>query len=109
MPHSGHTTTMTTSGHIPTITLGWRMRLALGDIPVGKMADDLGYSRSTLSRWLNDQDEPRPAILAQWALMTGVDHTWLKTGEQSGDHGPDGGPVRSTRGNAQLAHLRFAA
>ena len=75
-------TTMTTSGRVPEFTLGWRMRLAIdsADLSVQQMAENLGYSRSTISRWLNDQDQPRPAITAQWALVTGVDRTRLEKG-----------------------------
>lgn len=70
------------SGRIPEFTLGWRLRLALHDagISVEKMAADLGYSRATLSRWLNDQDPPRAAVMAQWALLTGVSRDWLESG-----------------------------
>lgn len=85
-------TTMTTSGRVPEFTLGWRMRLAMdsADLSVQQMADTLGYSRSTVSRWLNDQDEPRPAIKAQWALNTGVDRGWLETGESTTPTPPNG-------------------
>lgn len=74
--------TMTNPGRVPQFTLGWRLRLALesADMSVQYMAEALGYSRSTISRWLNDQDEPRAAVMAQWALLTGVDRKWLDTG-----------------------------
>lgn len=70
------------SGRIPEFTLGWRLRLALdsAEMSVQEIADTLGYSRSTVSRWLNDQDPPRAAVMAQWALLTGVDHGWLAYG-----------------------------
>lgn len=78
------------SGRIPVFTLGWRLRLALesADLSVQAMGETLGYSRSTISRWLNDQDQPRAAIMAQWSLITGVDRGWLETGEYSGPPTP---------------------
>lgn len=78
-------TTMPSAGRTPVFTLAWRLRLALesADMSVQQMADALGYSRSTISRWLNDQDEPRAAVKAQWCLLTGVDRDWLETGEAS--------------------------
>lgn len=93
---------MTAGGRVPEFTLGWRMRLALetGGLSVQEMAIRLGYSRSTISRWLNDQDPPRPAIKAQWCLLTGVSLDWLETGE--GDPSPD--PPRGVR-QGELAAL----
>lgn len=83
------------SGRVPVFTLGWRLRLALesAEISVQQMADSLGYSRSTVSRWLNDQGPPRAAVLAQWSLLTGVDHGWLTGGTEPT---PPRGPGRPT-------------
>ena len=70
-------------GRIPAFTLGWRMRLALetADISVATIAVRLGYSRSTVSRWLNDQDVPRAVVLDAWSRETQVNRSWLETGE----------------------------
>lgn len=68
---------------IPDWTLGWRMRRALGhaDVSVQEMADELGVTRSTLTRWMSDIGAaPRPAFLRVWAMRTGVDYQWLSTG-----------------------------
>lgn len=99
--HDECMTTMTSSGRVPEFTLGWRMRLAIesAGMSVQQMADTLGYSRSSISRWLNDQDEPRAAIKAQWALLTGVDRDWLEQGHGSSAPPPPRGggePAPST-------------
>jgi transcriptional regulator with XRE-family HTH domain len=71
---------------IPTLTLGWRLQMALrhGGVTRDAMADYLGVSPSTISRWNGDKGEaPKRAYLAMWAMYTGVDRDWLETGEGS--------------------------
>ena len=77
---------------IPRLTLGWRLRMALSDsgLSVEDMADKLGVSRQTVGRWMSDAVEPRRAFVAQWALLTGISHSWIVTGE--GSAGPDSDP-----------------
>jgi transcriptional regulator with XRE-family HTH domain len=72
-------TEMPQAGVIPELTLGWRMQLALGRrISVEAIAEELGVSRSTVSRWINDRGAPpRAAYLKMWALRTGVPYEWL--------------------------------
>src|SRR6266705_6716894 len=73
-------------GTVPEWTLGWRMQRALAHagMSVEQMAGELGVSRSTISRWLNDRGAaPRAAYLKLWALRTGVPYGWLR-----GDDGP---------------------
>ena len=67
-------------GRIPEVTLGWRLRIAAGEMQHEEIAEELGVHRSTVSRWLSDRGVPKRAFLMQWALMTGVDYTWLATG-----------------------------
>lgn len=77
---------------VPQLTLGWRLKMALGDISVQEMAEHLGVTRSTLSRWMSDTGKPpRRAYVAQWALLTGVPLTWLETGDHPTNGGPGGG------------------
>lgn len=69
---------------IPEWTLGWRLQRALthADIQTDQMAAELGVSRSTVSRWLNDRGSaPKIAYLKVWALRTGVPLEWLTGGE----------------------------
>jgi transcriptional regulator with XRE-family HTH domain len=85
---------------IPKLTLGWRLKMALGDeYSVQEMADYLGVSRATLSRWMADKGAPpKRAYVAQWALKTDVPMRWLEEGIEP--HGPDDGSstlVRSYR------------
>lgn len=74
---------------IPALTLGWRLQMAMrhGGVTRDAMAEYLGVSPSTISRWNGDKgDAPKRAYLAQWALLTGVDLGWLTDGT-------DGGPA----------------
>ena len=86
-------------GRIPEITLGWRLKMALGETSVQEMSDTLGVHRGTIGRWMRDEGaRPKRAYLAQWALATGVDYDWLESGTApaTDPHGPDGGvPVTS--------------
>ena len=68
------------TGFMPDWTLGWRMQRALAhaEVSVEEIAEEIGVSRSTVSRWLNDRGmPPRPGYIKLWALRTGVDHGWL--------------------------------
>lgn len=64
---------------VPEWTLGWRMQRALAhaDMTVEQMGEEIGVSRSTISRWLNDRGEPRIGYLKLWALRCGVPLGWL--------------------------------
>lgn len=64
---------------VPTWTTGWRMQRALAHagISVEQMAQELGVSRSTVSRWLNDRGTPSRGYLTLWAQRTGVPYEWL--------------------------------
>lgn len=82
-----------TSGSIPQLTLGWRLKMALdhADLSVQEMADHLDYSRGQLSRYLNDKGEPpRRPVLREWALRCGVPFEWLAYGiDPTGPNDPD--------------------
>jgi transcriptional regulator with XRE-family HTH domain len=47
---------------------------------VDEMADELGFSRTNVSRWVNDRLKPRDVILKAWALRCGVPYVWLYDG-----------------------------
>lgn len=84
---------------IPQWTLGWRLRRSLEEagVSVNQMAAELGYERKTLGRWMHDQGSPpRPVVLKQWALRTGVSRTWLETGHAT--EGPGDGPGIASEG-----------
>lgn len=83
--------TATNERRIPDLTLGWRMKMSLGHGSVGvqEMADHLGKSRATLTRWMGDEGaRPSRAYLLQWAVRCGVDADWL----EHGDGSPTGSP-----------------
>lgn len=74
------TTAMTEVGTVPTWTLGWRLQrsLAHAELSVAEMADELGVTRSTISRWMHDKGAPpRTIYVRQWAMRTGVSADWL--------------------------------
>lgn len=54
--------------------------MSLGDTKVDEIADQLGYHRGSVSRWMNDKEQPRRSVILQWAAITGVDARWLETG-----------------------------
>lgn len=59
--------------HVPELTLGWRLKMALGNHSAGAMARELGVTRATVSRWMGDKGAPpKKAYVQQWALITGV-------------------------------------
>ena len=72
-----------TPGRVPALTLGGRLRLAMGTRRIGDMATELGLSRVTVSKWLNDHVVPARGHLIAWAVLTGVDLDWLITGRDS--------------------------
>lgn len=105
MRHIGTLGHMTAERHerIPELTLGWRLKMSLGDITREEIAVMMDVAPSTISRWMADKGAPpkRP-YLVQWALVTGVPLRWLETGE--GAPSPD--PGRPT--DDKLARLTEA-
>ncbi|MGI8682031.1 MAG: helix-turn-helix domain-containing protein [Mycobacteriales bacterium] len=99
-------------GTIPQLTLGWRLKMSLRDISVEDMADELGVSRATLSRWMTDRGAPpKSAYLKVWAMRTGVPLEWLRDGNApSSPNGPNGADVCASRDlnpePADLEHYR---
>ena len=86
MSYLGQMTEMQTQEQglsIPTWTLGWRLQraLAFADVSVEQIAEELGVSRSTVSRWLNDRGTPSLGYLKIWALRTGTPFSWLREGD----------------------------
>jgi transcriptional regulator with XRE-family HTH domain len=86
---------------IPELTLGWRLQMALGEMSAQEMADTLGVSRQTLSRWMHDVgSRPKRAYLSQWALATGVPIEWIEHGKVSDSPPrPDPSVKRSAEGH----------
>lgn len=88
--------TLDTAGHIPQLTRGWRLKMALSEagIHVQEMADYLRVDRQTVGRWLNDRNEPPRAALIAIHLKTGVPLEWLEHGTEppGGGDGDDGLP-----------------
>lgn len=72
--------------NIPEWTLGWRLQrsLAFADMSVEDMGRELGVTRSTISRWMNDRGgPPRRIYVEKWAELTGVPIAWILNGDYS--------------------------
>jgi transcriptional regulator with XRE-family HTH domain len=54
------------------------------------MADYLGVSKNTVSRWITGAIDPKISMVRLWALRTGVPFEWLATGVATDNGGPDG-------------------
>jgi len=100
------------AGAIPAWTIGWRMQRALAHagISVEEISDELGVSRSSVSRWLNDRALPRAAYLKVWALRTGVAYEWLAGDQFPRRRGFNTAPITTPSENpATRAPLTLAA
>lgn len=78
-------TSAQTVEHIPRLTVGWRMKMALADagVSVAEIAEYLGVDRATVTRWTSDQIPPKRVVLVAWAMRTGVPLAWLEQGRHS--------------------------
>jgi transcriptional regulator with XRE-family HTH domain len=82
-------------GRVPDVSLGWRLKIALGvaHVKAEDMADELGVSRQTLSRWMADQGAPpRRPFLIYWADRTDTDLAWLEHGVTGSEPPPSPTP-----------------
>lgn len=70
-------------GAVPSLTLGWRMKMALehAGVSSGDMADYLEVSRHTITRWTGDKGPVKRSTLRLWSMRTGVSMSWLETGQ----------------------------
>lgn len=86
---------MTAGGHIPGLTLGWRLRMALEHEGVSRqqIAAECGVDEATITRWTHDRTAPSRAALIVWALKTGVDLDWLERGTGESPFRPEGEPA----------------
>jgi len=72
-----------TTETVPVFDQGDRMGKALrrAGVSHGEMADYLGVTTRTVSRWIYSQSVPGVGMLRLWAIRTGVPLEWLQTGE----------------------------
>lgn len=97
-------TTQAQEERVPELTLGWRLKMALGDMKRSDMADSLGVDPGTISRWCSDKGaKPKRVYLMQWALITGVSLDWLEGGQAGNSEPTPPGPGK--RDNSALAAL----
>lgn len=69
----------------PVLSLGDRLRMARkrAHLDQDRMADRMGVSRHSVSKWERDVTEPRLSDGAKWAEITHVPLEWLATGHNS--------------------------
>lgn len=83
-------------GHIPQLTLGWRIQMALAEAGLKHqdLMDKFEVSRATVSKWCRDVGAPpKKFVVNEIAVMCGVPARWLIDGTVDGhDDGPDGSP-----------------
>jgi transcriptional regulator with XRE-family HTH domain len=85
------------AGIIPEWTPADRLRKAReqSGLEQADLARDLGVSRNTVGNYEGGRVSPRRPVLVAWALRTGVQLSWLVTGEAGPRPGvPDEGVVR---------------
>jgi transcriptional regulator with XRE-family HTH domain len=77
---------MTTGVHIPTWTLGDRIRKARRDagLTAEQMAATVGVSAKTLTRWENDETAPRVDDLVRISAACQVPTFWLVEADPRG-------------------------
>lgn len=93
---------------VPALTLGWRLKMALGERSADEMAAHLGVSRQTVSRWMNDHGAaPKRAYIIQWALATKTSAEWLETGKVTGGGG--GGGLQIGRDTRKMGPSQYTA
>lgn len=70
---------------IPELTLGWRLRMARESTGMGlrEFAEHIGVSPDTLTSAEKDRRKVRGITINAYALASGVDRSWLETGEGS--------------------------
>jgi transcriptional regulator with XRE-family HTH domain len=69
--------------NIPTLTLGWRLRMAIehAEVKVSEIAAACDVTRGTVSRWTHDEGAPpRDGFLRVIAMRCGVPYLWIKDG-----------------------------
>lgn len=101
-----HMSEMQTHPTVPEQTIGWRLQMSLrhAGMKAEDMGRELGVSRGTMSRWLNDHGPVREIYLKQWALRSGVPFEWLKTGQIPLDPTYRGSTDRYFAGSAGFEH-----
>ena len=67
---------------IPKFTIADRLRKAreVAQLEQIELAERMGVSRGTVSNNETGRVEPREIVIRAWALATGVDADWIRTG-----------------------------
>lgn len=107
------TTYVAPAKHVPSWTLGDRMRKARIDagLTAQRISDIIGISRKSVTNYENGDTRPLPVILQAWADVTGTYVEWLDRGEaptnptQAGDELREG-TVGASAPIAQSVELR---
>ena len=106
------TTAYTPGDIIPQFDVADRLKKALSvaDVPVGEMAEYIGITRETLSRYLNGRTPAPIAVVRLISVRTRVSLTWLQTGKAPArPQGPGGGPECPQEGLSGILGNRVEA
>jgi transcriptional regulator with XRE-family HTH domain len=91
---------------VPTLTLGWRIQLALdhAGLKYLDLMDRFEVSRGTVSRWCRDVG-PRPKrfVLEEIAVMCGIEIDWL-LGDQADPPSKDPSRFQQTHSRRLFSH-----
>lgn len=85
--------TQATSGVVPTLTGGQRLRIAREYTGMNQeeLARQLDVTTATVQRAESGKTAPRRTTFMAWSMVTGVDLGWLEHGKTPGGNDPDGG------------------
>ena len=94
------------AGKVPTWTVADRVRKAResAGMKQNELAEKVGMSRGGIARIEQGKGEPRRTTLIAVSFATGVDLTWLETGETPAENGPGGGGVVRHQGIEPRTH-----
>jgi transcriptional regulator with XRE-family HTH domain len=109
--HQCMATTQRAEATIPALRRRWRLKISMEEagLTSSAMADELGVSRATITRWFADDEMPiRPAYLKTWADHTLVPYRWLADGVTSDGPDGDGGCARQDSNLRPIAYYATA-
>jgi transcriptional regulator with XRE-family HTH domain len=96
------------AGHIPELTLGWRLRMAMesSSLDQSQWAQYLGVNRNTITRWTHDKSPVARGHLVAISLRTGVPMEWIEHGTGPSNNGDGGDGLPRLDSNQQPSGYR---
>lgn len=86
-------TILTDTHRHPAFTMGDRLRKAreISGLDRQAFAEKIGVHRDSVAAYESERTRPRLPVITTWAMATGVDVQWLKTGDESTGPNPENG------------------